>query len=173
EGTWDDFWYVSASTNKHLTSNLDFFVNIKEEFLVDRIEGQKKFLFTYGIGEVIINNEKSGCMIPGVHYAPEITLNILSIDLLRQQGFELTFDEGKCTLEYMFKTKQGRELDVDKMKQMHNNYLDDYFESLDKNRTQKEAEKARPLKVIKEPEVHNFHGFVDFLNLIKSDKIDN
>ncbi|GJV33444.1 ARID DNA-binding domain-containing protein [Tanacetum coccineum] len=173
EGTWDDYWYVSATTNKHLTSNLDFFVNIKEQFLVEKIEGQQKFLFTYGIGEVIINNEKSGCMIPGVHYAPESTLNILSIDLLMQQGFELLFDGGKCTLEYMFKTKQGRELDVDKMKQMHNNYLDDYFESLDKNRTGKETEKARPLEVIKEPEVHNFHGFVDFLNLIKSDKIDN
>ncbi|GKC19162.1 ARID DNA-binding domain-containing protein [Tanacetum coccineum] len=140
EGTWDDFWYVSASINKHLTSNLDFFVNIKEEFLVDRIEGQKKFLFTYGIGEVIINNEKSGCMIPGVHYAPEITLNILSIDLLRQQGFELIFEEGKCTLEYMFKTKQGKNLDVDRMKQMHNNYLDDYFESLDKERIDREKD---------------------------------
>ncbi|GJQ91353.1 ARID DNA-binding domain-containing protein [Tanacetum coccineum] len=145
EGTWDDYW----------------------------IEGQKKFLFTYGIGEVIINNEKSGCMIPGVHYAPESTLNILSIDLLRQQGFELLFDGGKCTLEYMFKTKLGRKLDVDKMKQMHNDYLDDYFESLDKDRIEKEAEKERPLEVIEEPEVHNFHGFVDFLNLIKSDNIDN
>ncbi|GKC06361.1 ARID DNA-binding domain-containing protein [Tanacetum coccineum] len=137
EGTWDDYWYVSESTNKHLTSNLDFFVNIKEEFLVDRIEGQKKFLFTYGIGEVIINNEKSGCMIPG------------------------------CTLEYCSKTKQGKNLDMDKMKQMHNNYLDDYFESLDKE----ETEKARPLEATEQPEVHNFHGFVDFLNLIKRDEI--
>ncbi|GJW88916.1 ARID DNA-binding domain-containing protein [Tanacetum coccineum] len=171
EGTWDDFWYVSASINKHLTSNLDFFVNIKEEFLVDRIEGQKKFLFTYGIGEVIINNEKSGCMIPGVHYAPEITLNILSIDLLRQQGFELIFEEGKCTLEYMFKTKQGKNLDVDRMKQMHNNYLDDYFESLDKERIDREVEKARFLETTEQPEVHNFHGFVDFLDLIKKDEI--
>ncbi|GJR49565.1 ARID DNA-binding domain-containing protein [Tanacetum coccineum] len=143
EGTWDDFW----------------------------IEGQKKFLFTYDIGEVIINNEKSGCMIPGVHYAPEITLNILSIDLLRQQGFELIFEEGKCTLEYMFKTKQGKNLDVDRMKQMHNNYLDDYFESLDKERIDREVEKARFLETTEQPEVHNFHGFVDFLDLIKKDEI--
>ncbi|GKC22627.1 ARID DNA-binding domain-containing protein [Tanacetum coccineum] len=156
--------------NVHLVPSINPLPS-KEEFLVDRIEGQKKFLFTYGIGEVIINNEKSGCMIPGVHYAPEITLNILSIDLLRQQGFELIFEEGKCTLEYMFKTKQGKNLDVDRMKQMHNNYLDDYFESLDKERIDREVEKARFLETTEQPEVHNFHGFVDFLDLIKKDEI--
>ncbi|GJZ94366.1 ARID DNA-binding domain-containing protein [Tanacetum coccineum] len=171
EGTWDDYWYVSASTNKHLTSNLNFFVNIKEEFLVEKIEGQKKFLFTYGIGEVLIKNGSNTYLIPGVHYAPETTLNILSINLLRQQGFELIFEEEKCTLEYMFKTKQGKNLDVDRMKQMHNNYLDDYFESLDKERMDREEGKARPLEATEQPEVHNFHGFVDFLNLIKKDEI--
>ncbi|GJS95326.1 ARID DNA-binding domain-containing protein [Tanacetum coccineum] len=171
EGTWDDYWYVSASTNKHLTSNLNFFVNIKEEFLVEKIEGQKKFLFTYGIGEVLIKNGSNTYLIPGVHYALETTLNILSINLLRQQGFELIFEEEKCSLEYMFKTKQGKNLDVDRMKQMHNNYLDDYFESLDKERIDREEGKARPLEATEQPEVHNFHGFVDFLNLIKKDEI--
>ncbi|GJX58508.1 hypothetical protein Tco_0289898 [Tanacetum coccineum] len=151
DGTWDDF---------------------VKSVLVDRIEGQKKFLFTYGIGEVIINNEKSGCMIPGVHYAPEITLNILSIDLLRQQGFELIFEEGKCTLESHATTKQGKNLDVDRMKQMHNNYLDDYFDSLDKERIDREVEKARFLETTEQPEVHNFHGFMDFLDLIKKDDIN-
>nr|GEW11584.1 ARID DNA-binding domain-containing protein [Tanacetum cinerariifolium] len=126
EGTWDDFWYVSASIDKHLTSNLNFFVNIKEEFLVEKIKGQTKFLFTYGMGEVVINNEKSGYLIPGVHYAPEITLNILSINLLRQQGFEFFFEEDKW--------KEKRQ---------------DHWKS----------------------EVHTFHGFVDFLNLIKKDEI--
>ncbi|GJY43411.1 ARID DNA-binding domain-containing protein [Tanacetum coccineum] len=171
EGTWDDYWYVSASTNKHLTSNLNFFVNIKEEFLVEKIEGQKKFLFTYGIGEVLIKNGSNTYLIPGVHCAPETTLNILSINLLRQQGFELIFKEEKCTLEYMFKSKQEKNLDVDRMKQMHNNYLDDYFESLDKERMDREERKARPLEATEQPEVHNFHGFMDFLNLIKKDEI--
>ncbi|GKD37917.1 ARID DNA-binding domain-containing protein [Tanacetum coccineum] len=88
-----------------------------------------------------------------------------------QQGFELIFKEEKCTLEYMFKSKQEKNLDVDRMKQMHNNYLDDYFESLDKERMDREERKARPLEATEQPEVHNFHGFMDFLNLIKKDEI--
>ncbi|GJX99879.1 anticodon-binding aminoacyl-tRNA synthetase, class 1a [Tanacetum coccineum] len=60
---------------------------------------------------------------------------------------------------------KGKNLDVDRMKQMHNNYLDDYFESLDKERMDREEGKARPLEATEQPEVHNFHGFVTFLLL--------
>nr|GFD51776.1 ARID DNA-binding domain-containing protein [Tanacetum cinerariifolium] len=83
---------------------------------------QKKFLFIYGMGEVLIDNGGNGYLIPGVHYAPEITLNILSINLLKQQGFDIIFEEDKCTLEYMFKDKQGQNMDVDGMRQKHNDY---------------------------------------------------
>nr|GEX62406.1 ARID DNA-binding domain-containing protein [Tanacetum cinerariifolium] len=63
--TWDDFWYVSSTTNKHMTSNLEFFTNLKEDFSVDFLEEQKKFLFTYGIGEVLISNGDRTYLIPG------------------------------------------------------------------------------------------------------------
>ncbi|GJR07189.1 ARID DNA-binding domain-containing protein [Tanacetum coccineum] len=143
KGTWDDFWYVSTTTDKHLTPNLNFFSNFKEEFLVEKLEGQRKLLFTYGMGEVLIKDGSNGYLIPGVHYAPEITLNILSINLLKQQGFEIIFEGDKCTLEYMFKNQQGQNMDVDKMRQRHNDYLDDYFESLDKEKTDREKEMPR------------------------------
>ncbi|GJT73408.1 ARID DNA-binding domain-containing protein [Tanacetum coccineum] len=134
-GTWDDFWYVSNTTNKHLTSNLNFFSNLKEEFVVEKLESQRKLLFTYGIGEVLIMNGNKDYLIPGVHYAPEVTLNILSINMLKQQGFEIVYEGNRCTLEYMFKNQHGKNIDVDKIRQRHNDYLDDYFESLDKERT--------------------------------------
>ncbi|GKA66424.1 EF-hand 1, calcium-binding site-containing protein [Tanacetum coccineum] len=51
QGSWDDFWYLSKSSDKHLCSNLNLFCNIKEKFLVNNLEDQKKFLFTYGMGE--------------------------------------------------------------------------------------------------------------------------
>nr|GFA21276.1 hypothetical protein [Tanacetum cinerariifolium] len=51
----------------------------------EKLEGQKKLLFTYGMGEVLIKDGRNGYLIPGVHYAPEITLNILSINLVKQQ----------------------------------------------------------------------------------------
>nr|GEY01396.1 ARID DNA-binding domain-containing protein [Tanacetum cinerariifolium] len=78
-----------------------------------------------------------------VHYAPEITLNILSINLLKQQGFDIIFEGDRCTREYMFKNQQGQNMDVDKMRQRHNDYLDDYFESLDKERVDREGEVTR------------------------------
>nr|GEY10541.1 ARID DNA-binding domain-containing protein [Tanacetum cinerariifolium] len=54
-------------------------------------------------------------MISGVHYAPEITLNILSLNLLQHQGFEIILEGDKCILEYMFKDKQGQNLDNDEI----------------------------------------------------------
>ncbi|GJT11430.1 ARID DNA-binding domain-containing protein [Tanacetum coccineum] len=106
-GTWDDFWYLSNTSDKHLCSNLNAFCNIKENFLVKELEEQKKFLFTYGMGEVIIKNDCQAYLIPGVYFAPEITLNILSINLLKQQGFEVLFEEERYRLEYMFKESTG------------------------------------------------------------------
>ncbi|GKA93717.1 ARID DNA-binding domain-containing protein [Tanacetum coccineum] len=171
KGTWDDFWYVSTTTDKHLTPNLNFFSNFKEEFLVEKLEGQRKLVFTYGMGEVLIKDGSNGYLIPGVHYAPEITLNILSINLLKQQGFEIIFEGDKCTLEYMFKNQQGQNMDVDKMRQRHNDYLDDYFESLDKEKTDKEKEMPRFVEDTDTSKVHTFYEFVAFLNLIKNDDI--
>nr|GFA68319.1 ARID DNA-binding domain-containing protein [Tanacetum cinerariifolium] len=112
-----------------------------------------------------------GYLIPGVHYAPEITLNILSMNLLQQQGFKIIFEGDKCTLEYMFKNQQGHNLDLDKMRQMHNSYLEDYFESLNKERADKEGEMARFVEDTNASKVHTFYEFVAFLNLIKNDDI--
>ncbi|GJZ22099.1 ARID DNA-binding domain-containing protein [Tanacetum coccineum] len=92
QGSWDDFWYLSKSTDKHYCSNLNMFCNIRENFLVSNLEKQKKFLFTYGMGEVIIKPVFQAYLIPRVYFAPEVSLNILSIDLLNQQGFEVVSD---------------------------------------------------------------------------------
>nr|GEW24269.1 vacuolar protein sorting-associated protein 60.2 [Tanacetum cinerariifolium] len=47
KGSWDDFWYISNTSNKHMTADLKFFLNLKEEFAVEPLEEQGKFLFTY------------------------------------------------------------------------------------------------------------------------------
>nr|GEZ24855.1 ARID DNA-binding domain-containing protein [Tanacetum cinerariifolium] len=90
--------------------------------------------------EVLIMNGNKDYLIPGVHYAPEVTLNILSINLLKQQGFKIVYEGDICTLEYMFKNQHGRNIDVDKIRQRHNDYLRDYFESLNKERTYRKEE---------------------------------
>nr|GEZ55491.1 ARID DNA-binding domain-containing protein [Tanacetum cinerariifolium] len=63
--------------------------------IFDKLDDQRKFLFTYGMGEVVIKNDGQGYLIPGVHYAPEVTLNILSIDLLEKQGFEILYEDDR------------------------------------------------------------------------------
>ncbi|GKB45888.1 ARID DNA-binding domain-containing protein [Tanacetum coccineum] len=169
--SWDNFWYVSITSDKHLTSDLKFFSNFKEEFLVEKLEGQGNFLFTYGMGEVLIKDGSNGYLIPGVHFAPEITINILSINLLKQQGLDIIFEGDKCTIEYMFKNQQGQNMDEDKMRQRHNDYLDDYFESLNKEKTDKKEEIPRFMEDTNASEVHTFQEFVAFLNLIKNDDV--
>nr|GEV02832.1 ARID DNA-binding domain-containing protein [Tanacetum cinerariifolium] len=48
-GTWDDIWYISNHTDKHLCYKQDFFCNIKEAFTMNKLDDQMKLLFTYGI----------------------------------------------------------------------------------------------------------------------------
>ncbi|GKA21508.1 ARID DNA-binding domain-containing protein, partial [Tanacetum coccineum] len=139
KGSWDDFWYISNTSNKHMTANLKFFLNLKEEFIVEKLERQGKFLFTYGIGEVLIKNGEGTYMIPGVHYAPEVTLNILSIELLRQQG----------------------------MREQHNNYLEDYFDALDRSANIERRIEQPYEKKDDDVEIGNFHECVAFLDLIR------
>nr|GEV67854.1 ARID DNA-binding domain-containing protein [Tanacetum cinerariifolium] len=128
---WGDIWYISNQTYKHLCYKLDSFCNIKEGFSVNKLENQMKFLFTYGIGEVLIKDDGQGNLVPGVYYALEVTLNILSIDLLEKQGYEIKYEGNICSLVYMFNNKESQKFDEDRMRTMHNQYLEEYFESLD------------------------------------------
>nr|GEU82346.1 ARID DNA-binding domain-containing protein [Tanacetum cinerariifolium] len=129
---WDKIWYISDQINRHVCYKLDNFYNIKEGFSVTKLKNQKKFLFTYELGEVLIEESGKSIMILGMYYAPEVTLNILSLDLLEKQGFETKYDGNRCTLSLIFKDKEVHTFDEDRMKKMHNKYLQDYFESLSK-----------------------------------------
>ncbi|GJT96921.1 ARID DNA-binding domain-containing protein [Tanacetum coccineum] len=173
KGTWDDFWYLSNTSNKHMTANLDFFLNIKEEFLVEKLEKPKKFLFSYGIGEVMIKYGEGTYEIPGVYYTPEVTLNILSKELLRKQGFEIIWSGDRCSLVYMFKDKQGRNINIDKLREQHNTYLEDYFDMIDMSASiQREIEQPYEKEDIK-TEIENFQDCVTFLDLIKEGRALN
>nr|GEX49707.1 ARID DNA-binding domain-containing protein [Tanacetum cinerariifolium] len=167
KGSWDDFWYISNTSNKHMTANLKFFSNLKEEFIVEKLEEQGKFLFTYGIGEALRENGDRTYMIPGVHYAPEITLNILSLGLLRQQGFKISSNGNRCTLAYMFKDKRGKDINLERMREQHNNYLEDYFDALDRSANIERRIEQPYKKENDDVEIGNFHECVAFLDLIR------
>nr|GEV88987.1 ARID DNA-binding domain-containing protein [Tanacetum cinerariifolium] len=128
--SWDKILYVSNKIDRHVCYKLDALCNIKEDFFVTNLENQKQFLFTYGIGEVLIEQGSNNLIIPGVYYAPEVTLNILSLELLEKQGFSVGYDGNRCNLFPMFKDKKIHHFDEDRMRKMQNQYLQDYFESI-------------------------------------------
>nr|GEV07743.1 ARID DNA-binding domain-containing protein [Tanacetum cinerariifolium] len=75
----------------------------------------------------------------------------------------------KMYLGIYVQNQHGRNLDVDKIRQRHNDYLDNYFESLDNERTDKEGEEPRIVENTDTSEFHTFQEYVAFLNLIKDD----
>ncbi|GJR47075.1 ARID DNA-binding domain-containing protein [Tanacetum coccineum] len=79
-------------------------------------------------------------MIPHVHYTPETTLNILSIDQLEEQGYIVKYNNNRCSLHYMFnETRSEKAQEVSNNEKdgsgsviaEHNKFLDEYFESID------------------------------------------
>ncbi|GKA57948.1 ARID DNA-binding domain-containing protein [Tanacetum coccineum] len=165
---WDDIWYISDQTDKHLCTKIDTFCNIKEEFSVTKLKDQMKFLFTYGIGDIYIKDDGHGYLVPGVHYAPEVTLNILSMDLLEKQGYEIKYDGNRCSLTYMFNNKEHQIFNEDRMRTLHNQYLENYFGSLDDGIDEGLIRIKGSLYSTK---VQTFNDYVYFLNLVKQDEI--
>ncbi|GJU02862.1 ARID DNA-binding domain-containing protein [Tanacetum coccineum] len=97
-------------------------------------------------------------------------LNILSIDLLKQQGFEISSNEDRCTLAYMFKDKRGKDINLDRMREQHNNYLEDYFDALDRSANIERKVEQPYEKENDDVEIGNFRECVAFLDLIRKRK---
>ncbi|GKB68000.1 ARID DNA-binding domain-containing protein [Tanacetum coccineum] len=179
QGHWDNIWYVSNNTNIHLCSKLSMFCNIKEKFTANKLDDQMKFLFTYGLGEVVINNGDKGYLIPWMSYAPEVTLNILSLELLERQGFEIVYEHNSCRLVYMFKDPKVQNFNEDRLRVMHNKYLEDYFETLDSSAEQNNTPGLITMQddvieikgTLYSTKVTTFNEYVAFLNLVKQDEI--
>nr|GEX54502.1 ARID DNA-binding domain-containing protein [Tanacetum cinerariifolium] len=144
-----------------------------------KLDDKMKFLFTYGVGEVVIKNGDEKYLIPGVYYAPEVTLNVLSIEQLERQGIEIIYENYTCRLIYVFSNLKDHKLNEDKLKTMQNEYLEEYFESLKKGDTSNAAIKTLGMKddlieikgTIYSTRVNTFNEYVAFLNLLEQDEI--
>nr|GEU73808.1 ARID DNA-binding domain-containing protein [Tanacetum cinerariifolium] len=102
---WDEIWYVSNQIDRHVCYKLDAFCNIKEDFSVTKLENQMKFLFTYSMGEVLIEDGGQGFLAPGLSRENEeeikrCYINYLDVFTSRfktarapQQGYNNTFVE--------------------------------------------------------------------------------
>nr|GEZ52034.1 ARID DNA-binding domain-containing protein [Tanacetum cinerariifolium] len=87
EATWNEIRYVSSAYKQHMCPTRSLFKRLKYKFeMIGKEETKKKFIFSYGIGDVTMEAREGNFLIPNVHYTPEVTLNILSYDLLEEQG---------------------------------------------------------------------------------------
>nr|GEU99431.1 ARID DNA-binding domain-containing protein [Tanacetum cinerariifolium] len=135
-----------------------------------KLESQKKFLFTYGMGEILIEANGKSHIIPDVYYAPEVTLNILSLELLEKQGFQVNYDGNRCNLSLMFTDKEIKRFDEDGLRRMQNQYLQEYFESEEEGL---EQDIVRIKGNLYSTKVQSFNDFVAFLNLVKIDDVSD
>nr|GEZ29071.1 ARID DNA-binding domain-containing protein [Tanacetum cinerariifolium] len=163
-------------------------------------EKERKFIFYYGVGETTVETKEGKLVIPNVLYTPEITLNVLSIDQLKDQGYIVTYDHNKCSLKYMFDDER-KEVDVQGDSTMaeedsgsliskHNQFLKNYFQSIDPKEECLLIKGIEDLKIDKEDvqdyiddeylsmngtlyamKVNTFPRIVSFLDLIKIDRL--
>nr|GEY28148.1 hypothetical protein [Tanacetum cinerariifolium] len=59
----------------------------------------------------------------------------------------------------MFKNQQGQNLDIDKIRQRHNDFLEEYFESLGKERIDREGEETRDPTKEEEEDSESFESY--------------
>ncbi|GKC95966.1 ARID DNA-binding domain-containing protein, partial [Tanacetum coccineum] len=138
-------------------------------------------------------------VIPNVHYTSEVTLNVLSFDLLEEQRYTVKISNNKCNLHYMFdgartgKAQEENFTEDDGLKDVvteHNKFLDKYFESIDPKEDCSLVKGLEDLKWDRNDvhdyvdeeyiswngslyaiKVNSFSRFLSFLNLIKKDSI--
>ncbi|GJS39357.1 ARID DNA-binding domain-containing protein [Tanacetum coccineum] len=172
EGSWNKIWYVGSTYKNHMSPVKSLFKRLKYGFkLLDVEEDERKFIFSYGVGEATVETRNGTLVIPNVFYTPEITMNVLSVEQLVNQGYMTTYERDRCIIKYMFDEKEGTvdmeedaEMDCGdslRMVKRHNKFLENYFESIDSKFDPKEEHSLikgmEDLKMEKE----DFYDYVD------------
>ncbi|GJX45732.1 ARID DNA-binding domain-containing protein [Tanacetum coccineum] len=105
-GNWNNTWFVGSAYKIHMCPTRTLFRNLKYKFeMIAKEESEKKFIFSYGFGDAIMETREGNYVIPNVHYTPEVSLNVLSTDLLEEQGYIVKFGDNKCSIHYMLEGK--------------------------------------------------------------------
>nr|GEV89232.1 ARID DNA-binding domain-containing protein [Tanacetum cinerariifolium] len=151
--------------------------------MIGKEEVEKKFVFAYGIGDATVKGKDKDLVISNVQYTPEVSLNILSMDQLEEQGYIVKYNNNKCTLQYMFdeemhgtgnSQRKGTKEEFIGPKDVifeHNRFLDDYFMSIDpkdecslvKGLEDLTLEKMPPVIGVMEINLLSLHKIVDSL----------
>ncbi|GJS84524.1 ARID DNA-binding domain-containing protein [Tanacetum coccineum] len=163
---WDKIWYVGSAYKNHMSPTKSLFKRLKDNFkMLDIEEDERKFIFSYGVGEASVETKDGALVIPNVYYTPEITMNVLNVEQLENQGYVVTYERNKCGIRYMFDEGEGM-IDAQgdnvmvyensaSMIESHNKFLDEYFESIDPKDECSLIKGMEDLKMEKE-DVHDY-----------------
>ena len=100
---WNNIWYVSKIHKFHMCPRRVLFNDVKYKFkMIGKKEYERKFIFSYGIGTATIKTENGDIVVRQVQYTPEVTLNILSLDLLEKQSFSVKNIDTSCSIHHMY-----------------------------------------------------------------------
>ncbi|GJU74386.1 ARID DNA-binding domain-containing protein [Tanacetum coccineum] len=127
KGNWNKIWYVSNKYTRHMSPNRELFVRLKGCFGVDSKSHKSFFLFTHGVGDVLIGTDKATYEIPSVSFVPEIGINVLSLHQLACQGFEVQASGTTCVIKRMFE-EANEEMTMEEVLEIQNGYLEKYFQ---------------------------------------------
>ncbi|GJT25061.1 hypothetical protein Tco_0894998 [Tanacetum coccineum] len=168
KGNWNNIWYVSSVYKRHMSPMKHLFKRMIQRFKVEGTEEkEKKFLISYGVGEAFVETNEGRITVSNVLFTPEITLNILSLDQLEEQGYMVSYGDNNCRIKYMFDNMEEaveqettiEEEDEESIIKSHNNFLDGYFRSLDLNEECSLIKGMEDLKMNKE-DVHDYISWV-------------
>nr|GFC51670.1 ARID DNA-binding domain-containing protein [Tanacetum cinerariifolium] len=82
EQNWNKIWYVGSVYKNHTSPTKSLFKRLKNSFKVlDKEEDERKFIFSYGVGEAIVETRDGALLIPNVYYTPGITMNMEKKDV--------------------------------------------------------------------------------------------
>ena len=196
---WNNIWYISSAYKHHMSPMKHLFKRLHKRFKVEGVEeDEKKFIFSYGVGEAIVGTKNGDLLISNVLYTPEISLNILSLEQLQDQGFIIDYGKDTCEIRYMFDNWENnasgdiemKDQDDNEIIAQHNSFLEDYFKSLSMEEECSLIKGLEDLNMDKNEEhdyldqdymslngtlyamrVNTFPRLVSFLNLIKIDRL--
>ncbi|PWA40200.1 bulb-type lectin domain-containing protein [Artemisia annua] len=198
--TWDQVWYVSCFYKFHMCPRSDLFQELQYKFkMIGKEENEKKFILSYGIRDARVNTKNGDMVISKIQYTPEVSINILSYDLLEEQGYTVQINNNMCSIKYMYDegtsgTKMESNNDLiwgpKEVIKEHDRFMEDYFASIDPNTECSLVKGLEELTWNRDDtqdyideeyiswngnlyalKVNSFNRFMSFMNLIKKDEL--